>query len=144
MIQEMQVHPICNTAVHKTWPRLPTSLPGPLEVSSQVLISPRMVLLQPPEPAPQQQDRIFPHGMFPYLCPVGEGGIHHGFTLLIRAAEIHNAVAFLDRIIPDGGSFQSCVTQDRLFFYRQELGRVFGLCSKMYSKNLAVSQGQRA
>ena len=83
MIQEMQVHPICNTAVHKTWPRLPTSLPGPLEVSSQVLISPRMVLLQPPEPAPQQQDRIFPHGMFPYLCPVGEGGIHHGFTLLI-------------------------------------------------------------
>lgn len=133
MIQEMQVHPICNTAVHKTWPRLPTSLPGPLEVSSQVLISPRMVLLQPPEPAPQQQDRISPHGMFLYLCPVGEGGIHYGFTLRIRAAEIHNDVAFLDRVIPDGGSFQSCVTQDRLFF----IGRSQGECLDYAPKCIA-------
>lgn len=139
MIQEIRVHPIYNTAVLKTEPRLPTSLPGPLEVSSQVLISPRPVL----EPGPQQQDRIFPHGMFLHLCPVGECGTHHGFALLIRAVEMHNDIAFLDWIILNGGSFQRCVTQDRLF-YRQEPGTLFGLCYKMYSKSLAVSQGQWA
>ena len=71
MIQEMWVHPIYNTAVLKTEPRLPTSLPGPLEVSSQVLISPRPVLPQPPGASSTAAGPYLPTWNVPASLPGG-------------------------------------------------------------------------
>ena len=93
------------------------SPPGPLEVSSQVLTSPRPVLPRPPGASPAAAGPHLPTCSVPAPSPAGARGTHRAFALLIRAVEMHNDIAFLDWIIPDGGSFQR-------LFYRQEPGRL--------------------
>lgn len=79
-------------------------------------------------------------GISSTFCPVEECCIQHGFVL--RALDIYSDIAFLDYIADEGGLFHRHDSQDRLFFYRQESRRLFGLFSKMYSKTLALSREQ--
>lgn len=63
-------------------------------------------------------------------------------VVLLRAVDIYSDIAFLDCIGHEGGLSHRYVTQDRLL-NRQESRRIFELCSKMYSKTLALSQEQQ-
>lgn len=76
------------------------------------------------------------------FCLVKECCIQDGLTVLLRAVDIYSDIVFLDCTVHEGEHFHRHITQDRLFFYRQENRRIFGLCFKMYSKTLALSQRQ--
>lgn len=146
MIQALLVHHICNTAVHKMWPKLHTSQfwPLSLEVSSHFLISSPLVPPLLPWAISATAGLNLSHGKFQCFCPVEECYIQHGFDVVLRAVYIYTYIQW--------HSFPGLYCMWRLtlrhiiqgrHFHRQESRRISALCSKMYSKSLALKRQQQ-